>query len=115
MSEIDLVFEAIEVLSRALVGRRGHRIEHAEPFATLEIQIHQKIGKQNIGWRDIELRMEQVAAGPTGAAVLIFGQPVDELNIVFGIEVIGKPGAAFLDRSRKTESGRPAAEMKALV
>src|ERR1700722_6585699 len=70
VAKIHLIFDAAKILARMQAGSGGYRSEGAEPDPPFVVDIHQKIGIENVGWRQVHLGMQKVAAGPSAAGVL---------------------------------------------
>src|SRR5579885_3369656 len=62
-AEIDLILDATEILPRIDLRGRRYWVEGAEANAAFVIGVHQKIGEQNVAPSDVDLGVEQIAAG----------------------------------------------------
>ena len=114
VTEIRLIFNTGEIFVRVQTVSSGNRVEGGEPEAAFIVDVHQEIGVQNVGRREVHLRVQQIAAGPSAARVPTGGQPGYERFGESGIDGVGKPGASFDDGTRDPETRIPVSEAQAL-
>src|SRR5262249_48817293 len=115
MAEVDLVFEAAEVLARVESGGGGVGAQRPKTDQSFVIHIHKKIGEPDMGGREVPLKMQQIGVGPAPASVLASGKAGDDGLVVFGMESVGEPGAAADEGAGNTDSWVPVAEMKPML
>src|ERR1700722_9362209 len=115
VAEILLVLDAGEVLVGMQVGCSRDGIERPESHATFVIDAREEVGEENIGGRQVHLRVQEIAAGPAAAGILTAGKSGYHGFAIFRLQSIGEPGASADNRAREAETRIPVSQVDAVL
>src|SRR4051794_37266662 len=105
-SQVDLIFDSDEPLMAALIYRGRDRVQRTETRSRSALVASQQIDKQDVGGREIHLRMQNITSPNTCGPVLTFRKIGNDRLTVFGVHTFGEPGAALTDGSGDIEARR---------